>query len=104
VSPEGRPVRCGGWAMNEILEHRSAGNGHPAPNYFLEIIPHVDGTPRICELVEHFVESIEVKEAWIGPAALSLTPRGWRRLPSCRCWKWSRRRISWQISRSASAK
>jgi NAD(P)-dependent dehydrogenase (short-subunit alcohol dehydrogenase family) len=30
VSPEGRPVRCGGWAMNEILEHRSAGNGRPA--------------------------------------------------------------------------
>jgi len=20
VSPEGRPVRCGGWAMNEILD------------------------------------------------------------------------------------
>ena len=30
MSPEGRPVRCGGWAMNEILEHRSAGNGRPA--------------------------------------------------------------------------
>jgi len=30
VSPEGRPVRSGGRAMNEILEHRSAGNGRPA--------------------------------------------------------------------------
>lgn len=30
MSPEGRPVRCSGWAMNKILEHRSAGNGHPA--------------------------------------------------------------------------
>lgn len=30
MSAEGRPVRCGGWAMNEILEHRSAGNRRPA--------------------------------------------------------------------------
>jgi acetoacetate decarboxylase len=45
-----------------------------APNYLLKIIPHVDGTPRICELVEYFMESIEVKGAWTGPAALSLTP------------------------------
>jgi acetoacetate decarboxylase len=45
-----------------------------APNYLLKIIPHVDGTARICELVEYFMESIEVKGAWTGPAALSLTP------------------------------
>jgi acetoacetate decarboxylase len=45
-----------------------------APNFLLKIIPHVDGTPRICELVEYFMESIEVKGAWTGPAALSLTP------------------------------
>lgn len=44
------------------------------PNYLLKIIPHVDGTPRICELVEYFLENIEVKGAWTGPAALSLTP------------------------------
>jgi acetoacetate decarboxylase len=47
-----------------------------APNYLLKIIPHVDGTPRICELVEYFMENIQVKGAWTGPAALSLTPHG----------------------------
>ena len=45
-----------------------------APNYLLKIIPHVDGSPRICELVEYYMENIEVKGAWTGPAALSLTP------------------------------
>jgi acetoacetate decarboxylase len=36
-----------------------------APNFLLKIIPHVDGSPRICELVEYYLED---------PAALSLTP------------------------------
>jgi acetoacetate decarboxylase len=45
-----------------------------APNFLLKIIPHVDGTPRICELVEYYLEDIDLKGAWTGPAALSLTP------------------------------
>jgi acetoacetate decarboxylase len=45
-----------------------------APNYLLKIIPHVDGSPRICELVEYYLEDIDVKGAWTGPGALSLTP------------------------------
>ena len=45
-----------------------------APNYLLKIIPHVDGTARICELVEYSLEDIQVKGAWLGPGALSLTP------------------------------
>lgn len=45
-----------------------------APNYLLKIIPHVDGTPRICELVEYKLENIIVKGAWSGPTALHLTP------------------------------
>jgi acetoacetate decarboxylase len=45
-----------------------------APNFLLKIIPHVDGSPRICELVEYYMEDIQVKGAWTGPAALSLTP------------------------------
>ena len=45
-----------------------------APNYLLKIIPHVDGSPRICELVEYYLEDVAVKGAWTGPAALSLTP------------------------------
>jgi acetoacetate decarboxylase len=43
-----------------------------APNFLLKIIPHVDGTPRICELVRYFCEQITVKGAWEGPAALEL--------------------------------
>ena len=42
------------------------------PNFLLKIIPHVDGTPRICELVRYFCEHITVKGAWEGPAALEL--------------------------------
>ena len=44
------------------------------PNFLLKIIPHVDGSPRICELVEYFLSDITVKGAWSGPAALSLMP------------------------------
>ena len=40
-----------------------------APNFLLKIIPHVDGTPRICELVEYHLEDVDVKGAWTGPAA-----------------------------------
>ena len=43
-----------------------------APNFLLKIIPHVDGTPRICELVEYRLEEIELKGAWVGPGALDL--------------------------------
>ena len=43
-----------------------------APNFLLKIIPHVDGTPRICELVEYYLEDVTVKGAWTGPAALEL--------------------------------
>ncbi len=42
------------------------------PNYLLKIIPHVDGTPRICELVEYYLSDIDLKGAWTGPAQLSL--------------------------------
>jgi acetoacetate decarboxylase len=44
------------------------------PNFLLKIIPHVDGTARICELVEYHLEDVTLKGAWTGPAALSLVP------------------------------
>jgi acetoacetate decarboxylase len=44
------------------------------PNFLLKIIPHVDGSPRICELVQYHLEDIVLKGAWSGPAALALTP------------------------------
>lgn len=42
------------------------------PNYLLKIIPHVDGTPRICELVRYYLQNVTVKGAWTGPASLEL--------------------------------
>lgn len=45
-----------------------------APNFLLKIIPHVDGTPRICEIVEYALEDVTLKGAWLGPAALELNP------------------------------
>ncbi|BCG97478.1 hypothetical protein MesoLj131a_63420 [Mesorhizobium sp. 131-2-1] len=42
------------------------------PNFLLKIIPHVDGTPRICELVEYHLEDVHLRRAWTGPAALNL--------------------------------
>ena len=44
-----------------------------APNFLLKIIPHVDGTPRICELVEYSLTEINLQGAWTGPAELTLT-------------------------------
>ncbi len=45
-----------------------------APAYLIKIIPHVDGTPRICELVEYYLDDLTVKGAWTGPGSISLTP------------------------------
>ncbi len=42
------------------------------PNYLLKIIPHVDGSPRICELVRYHMTDIVFKGAWTGPASLEL--------------------------------
>ena len=42
------------------------------PAFLLKIIPHVDCTPRICELVRYRCEDVTVKGAWEGPARLQL--------------------------------
>jgi acetoacetate decarboxylase len=44
------------------------------PGFLLKIIPHVDGSPRVCELVRYFRRDIVLKGAWAGPAALELHP------------------------------
>jgi acetoacetate decarboxylase len=49
-------------------------NFSETPNYLLKVIPHVDGTARICELVTHHLTEVKVKGAWEGPAALELVP------------------------------
>ncbi len=56
------------------LDIREVQNSLLAPNYLLKIIPHVDGSPRICELVEYYLEDVTLKGAWSGPAALHLIP------------------------------
>jgi acetoacetate decarboxylase len=41
-------------------------------NYLLKIVPHVDCTPRIVELVRYHFEDVVLKGAWTGPAGLQL--------------------------------
>ena len=57
---------------HRALDAASVLPGLLAPNYLLKIIPHVDGSARICELVRYFLEDVTVKGAWTGPAALEL--------------------------------
>jgi acetoacetate decarboxylase len=70
------PVRVATATMG--YKHRQADlaavkAGLSMPNFLLKIIPHVDGIPRICELVEYYLEDITIKGAWTGPGALSLS-------------------------------
>jgi acetoacetate decarboxylase len=44
------------------------------PGFLLKIIPHVDGSPRICELVRYRLGDVRLKGAWTAPASLSLSP------------------------------
>jgi acetoacetate decarboxylase len=44
------------------------------PNFLLKIIPHVDGTPRICELVRYYTTQVNLHGAWTGPCSLELHP------------------------------
>ncbi|HZB89893.1 MAG TPA: acetoacetate decarboxylase [Stellaceae bacterium] len=59
---------------HQALDAKQVATALAAPNFLLKIIPHVDGTPRICELVEYYLEDITVKGAWTGPATLALNP------------------------------
>lgn len=43
-------------------------------NYLLKIIPHVDCSPRVVELVRYHLQDVNVKGAWSGPGALDLRP------------------------------
>jgi acetoacetate decarboxylase len=59
---------------HKALDLDLVGAALASPNFLLKIIPHVDGTPRICELVEFYLTDIAVKGAWTAPGALSLMP------------------------------
>jgi acetoacetate decarboxylase len=59
---------------HKILDHAAIAASLAAPNFLLKIIPHVDGTARICEIVEYYLEDVTIKGAWTGPGALALSP------------------------------
>src|ERR1700751_1997826 len=69
------PVRIATGTMgykHKAADHAAVKASLEAPNFLLKIIPHVDGSPRICELVEYYLEDIDLKGAWPGPGALDL--------------------------------
>lgn len=71
------PVRIATGTMgfkHQPADHAAVLASMLTPNFLLKIIPHVDGTPRICELVEYTLEDVTLKGAWTGPGALSLMP------------------------------
>ena len=57
-----------------VVPPEVAGEGFKAPNFVLKSIPHVDGTPRILELVRFVATDVTLKGAWTGPASLELHP------------------------------
>jgi acetoacetate decarboxylase len=71
------PVRVATGTMgykHRQVDHAGVAQALAAPNFLLKIIPHVDGSPRICELVEYYLEDVTVKGAWTGPGSLALQP------------------------------
>ena len=55
------------------LDHNAVMASLQTPNFLLKIIPHVDGSARICELVEYHMSDLVLKGAWTAPAALNLS-------------------------------
>lgn len=71
------PVRVATGTMgykHKALDLDGVAKALARPNYLLKIIPHVDGSPRILELVDYRLEDVVLKGAWSGPAALDLRP------------------------------
>jgi len=71
------PVRVATGTMgykHKALDLEAVAKSLAKPNYLLKIIPHVDGSPRILELVDYRLEDVVLKGAWTGPAALDLRP------------------------------
>jgi len=69
------PVRVASGTMgykHHAIETDVARTSFEAPGFLLKIIPHVDGSPRICELVRYTRSDLVLKGAWSGPAALAL--------------------------------
>ena len=54
------------------MDERKAIASLEAPAFLLKVMPHVDGTPRVCELVRYAMKCVQFKGAWSGPCALQL--------------------------------
>lgn len=59
---------------HKVMPAESASRAFAEPGFLLKIIPHVDGSPRICELVRYYLSDVSIRGAWTGPAALELSP------------------------------
>ena len=69
------PIRVATGTMgfkHQVANEKEVLRSLARPNYLLKIIPHVDGKPRICEIVTYDLEDVKLKGAWNGPAALDL--------------------------------
>ena len=62
INPGGNRTNC-----HTVIDRRQASRTR-----FLGI-PYFDGKPRICELVNHHLEDIDLKGAWFGPVTLEFT-------------------------------
>jgi acetoacetate decarboxylase len=58
----------------QAVDKQTVRNSMEAPGFLLKVIPHIDGTARICEIVKFKVADLTVKGAWSGPATLELHP------------------------------
>lgn len=54
------------------LPHEPVLRALDEPNFLIKIIPHVDNSLRVCELVRYYMQDVDLKGAWTGPAALEL--------------------------------
>jgi len=59
---------------HSVVPPEIVSEGFTTPNFVLKSIPHVDGTPRILELVRFVATDVTLKGAWTGPASLELHP------------------------------
>jgi acetoacetate decarboxylase len=55
---------------HQSVDTKSVERTLATPGLLLKIMPHVDGSTRICELVKYYMTDLVVKGAWTGPASL----------------------------------
>jgi acetoacetate decarboxylase len=70
-------VLCASGTMgykHHAVDHDTVLKALKVPNFILKIIPHVDGTTRICELVRFHLEDIVLKESMDRPRGARPVP------------------------------